>query len=130
MNLIMRKKGVDKMLNQLILIGRLTHDPEIKKLEDGRKVCDISLAVQRSYKNIEGQYETDFIKVSLWEGLATAVENYCKKGVMIAVKARLQTYKLELEDEKKINMLEVIGERVTFLSSSQKQEQAFDKKVQ
>lgn len=118
------------MLNQLILIGRLTHDPEIKKLTDGRKVCDISLAVQRSYKNIEGQYETDFIKVSLWEGLATAVENYCKKGVMIAVKARLQTYKLELEDEKKINMLEVIGERVTFLSSSQKQEQEIERKVQ
>ncbi len=108
------------MLNQLILIGRLTHDPETKVLSDSRKVSEVTLAVQRCFKNIDGQYDTDFIKVSLWEGLATAVENYCKKGVMIAVKARIQTYKLELDDEKKINMLEVIGERVTFLSSSNK----------
>lgn len=115
------------MLNQLILIGRLTHDPVIKKLDDGRKVSEVTLAVQRSYKNMEGQYETDFIKVALWEGLATAVENYCKKGVMIAVKARVQTYKLELDNDKKINMLEVIGERVTFLSSSK---QDIENKVQ
>ncbi len=118
------------MLNQLILIGRLTHDPETKVLDDGRKVSEVTLAVQRSYKNIDGQYDTDFIKVSLWEGLATAVENYCKKGVMIAVKARIQTYKLELDDEKKINMLEVIGERVTFLSSSNKSDLEDITKVQ
>ncbi len=118
------------MLNQLILIGRLTHDPETKTLPDGRKVSEVVLAVQRSYKNMDGQYETDFIKVSLWEGLATAVENYCKKGVMIAVKARVQTYKYEIDDERKLNMLEVIGERVTFLSSSNKQDFTEDNKVQ
>jgi len=118
------------MLNQLILIGRLTHDPETKKLDDGRKVSEVVLAVQRSYKNMDGNYDTDFIKISLWEGLATAVENYCKKGVMIAVKARVQTYKLELDNEKKINMLEVIGERVTFLSSSGKHENVTETKVQ
>ncbi|MGE4320312.1 MAG: single-stranded DNA-binding protein [Acholeplasmataceae bacterium] len=118
------------MLNQLILIGRLTHDPEIKVLPDGRKVSEVVIAVQRSYKNMDGQYETDFIKISLWEGLATAVESYCKKGVMIAVKARLQTYKLEIEDERKINMLEVIGERVTFLSSANKTDAELEEKVQ
>lgn len=121
-------KGEYYMLNQLILIGRLTFDPEVKNLPDGRKVSEIVLAVQRSYKNIDGQYETDFIKVSLWEGLATAVENYCTKGVMVAVKARLQSYKFEIDHEKKINMLEVIGERVTFLSSSNKQSEDFEEK--
>ncbi len=106
------------MLNQLILVGRLTRDPEIKMLDDGRKVSDISLAVQRAFKNMDGNYETDFIKVTVWEGLASAIETYCKKGALIAVKARLQTYKLDISEEKSINMLEVIAERITFLSSS------------
>jgi len=110
------------MVNQLILVGRLTRDPETKILEDGRKVSDVVLAVQRGFKNMDGNYDTDFIKISVWEGLATAIESYCVKGTMIAVKARVQSYKYELEDDKKLNMLEVIAERITFLSSSQKQE--------
>ena len=108
------------MLNQLILVGRLTKDPETKILEDGRKVSDIILAVQRGFKNMEGNYDTDFIKVSVWEGLATAIESYCVKGTMVAVKARLQTYKYEIESEKRLHMLEVVAERITFLSSGQK----------
>ncbi len=106
------------MLNQLILVGRLTRDPELKVLDDGRKVSDITLAVQRSFKNMDGNYDTDFIKITVWEGLASAIETYCKKGAMIAVKARLQTYKFELDEEKQMNMLEVIAERITFLSSA------------
>lgn len=110
------------MVNQLILVGRLTKDPETKILEDGRKVSDVVLAVQRGFKNMDGNYDTDFIKISVWEGLATAIESYCVKGTMIAVKARVQTYKYELDEEKKLNMLEVIAERITFLSSNSKQE--------
>lgn len=110
------------MVNQLILVGRLTKDPETKILADGRKVSDVVLAVQRGFKNMDGNYDTDFIKISVWEGLATAIESYCVKGTMIAVKARVQTYKYEISEEKKLNMLEVIAERITFLSSSQKQE--------
>ena len=108
------------MLNQLILVGRLTSDPETKILEDGRKVAEVTLAVQRSFKNIEGHYDTDFIKISIWEGLATAIESYCTKGVMIAVKARVQSWKYDLADERKLNMLEVIAERISYLSPSGK----------
>ncbi|MCR3905804.1 MAG: single-stranded DNA-binding protein [Tenericutes bacterium] len=108
------------MLNQVILIGRLTHDPEVRILEDGRKVSYISLAVQRSFKNMDGVYDTDFIKISVWEGLATAIESYCTKGIMIAVKARIQCWKYDLPDDKKLNMLDVIAERITYLSSSSK----------
>ncbi|MFU8793521.1 MAG: single-stranded DNA-binding protein [Acholeplasmataceae bacterium] len=110
------------MLNQVILVGRLTHDPEFRILTDGRKVGDMSLAVQRAFKNMDGQYDTDFIKLSVWEGLATAIEPYAKKGVMLAVKGRVQTRKYEINEDKKINVLEVIGERVSYLTSS-KQEQ-------
>lgn len=118
-----KKKGETKMLNQLVLVGRLARDPEIRILTDGRKVSDIVLAVQRGFKNMEGTYDTDFIKVTVWEGLATATESYCVKGTMIAVKARIQTYKYELDEEKKLNMLEVIAERITFLSGTSKFEE-------
>ncbi|MDL2292146.1 single-stranded DNA-binding protein [Acholeplasma sp. OttesenSCG-928-E16] len=110
------------MLNQVILIGRIAHDPELKTLEDGRKVSEISLAVQRAFKNLDGEYDCDFIKIVLWEGLATSTENYCKKGTMIAVKGRLQTWKKELDDDAKLNMLEVIGERITYLQNSKVKE--------
>lgn len=108
------------MLNQIILIGRLTHDPESKILEDGRKVSDITLAVQRTFKNMDGSYDTDFIKVTVWEGLATAIETYCKKGVMVAVKARIQSWKYEISEDRKLNMLEIIAERISYLSPSTK----------
>ncbi len=105
------------MLNQTILIGRLTHDLEIRTLEDGRKVSDFTVAVQRPFKNMDGNYDTDFIRVTAWEGLATSVQSYCTKGVMIAIKGRLQTWKYDLNDEKKLSMLEVIAERISYLSS-------------
>lgn len=111
------------MLNQLILVGRLARDPELKVLDDGRKVSDITLAVQRAFKNMDGNYDTDFIKITVWEGLASAIDTYCTKGAMIAVKARVQTYKMDISDEKQMNMLEVIAERITFLSSANKQNQ-------
>lgn len=106
------------MLNQLVLVGRITHDPEPLILEDGKKVLKFQMAVQRSFKNYEGLYDTDFISVTCWEGLASIVENYIKKGNMIAVKGRIQSWQYSLENEKKLNMLEVVAEKVTFLSSS------------
>jgi len=109
------------MLNQIILIGRLTQDPEVRILEDGRKVSYVTVAAQRPFKNMEGQYDTDFIKVTVWEGLATAIENYASKGIMVAVKGRIQTWKYDLPDDRKLNMLEVIADRITYLSSNKKE---------
>ncbi len=116
------------MLNQIILVGRLTHDIEVKILEDGRKVSDLTLAVQRPFKNMEGVYETDFIRCTAWEGLATAIESYCTKGVMVALKGRVQTWKYELDEEKKLTMLDVIAERITYLSSPKHTERTTEKK--
>lgn len=108
------------MLNQLILIGRVTHNPEPIILEDGKKVLKFQLAVQRSFKNYNGDYDTDFLSITAWEGLATVVEKYLEKGLMIAVKGRIQAWKYNLEEEKKLNMIEVIAERITYLSPSKK----------
>lgn len=106
------------MLNQLVLVGRITHEPEPVILAEGKKVLKFQLAVQRGFKNYEGEYDTDFINVTCWEGLATIVESYIEKGNMIAVKGRIQSWQYELDDVKKLNMLEVVAEKVTFLSSS------------
>lgn len=96
------------MLNQVILVGRLVEDPEIKELENGKKVCNMTLAVQRSYKNENGEYETDFIDCTLWNAIATNVTEYCHKGDVVGVKGRLQS------DNRTII---VAAEKVTFLSS-------------
>ncbi|MBM7453590.1 single-strand DNA-binding protein [Acholeplasma morum] len=106
------------MLNQVTLIGRLTHDPVVKTIDEGKKVSDIQIAVQRAFKNMEGLYETDFISCSLWQGSAEIIENYCKKGSMIAIRGRLQTKKVELSNEKTVSFLELVGERVIHLSST------------
>lgn len=106
------------MLNQVTLIGRITHEPIIKKMEDGRKVSDIQLAVQRAFKNMDGLYETDFISCSLWQGSAEIVEQFCKKGSMVAVRGRLQTKKIELASNKNASIIELVGERVIHLTST------------
>lgn len=106
------------MLNQLILVGRITHDPEPIILEDGKKVLRFQLAVQRAFKNYNGEYDTDFFQITCWEGLATLVENYTKKGIMIAVKGRIQSWQYNLENGKKLNMIDVVAEKITYLSNS------------
>ncbi len=105
------------MLNQIVLVGRLTKDLETKELEDGKKVLNMTLAIPRSYKNAEGVYETDFVDCTLWNQIAETTAEYCKKGDILGVKGRLQTDNYEKEDGTKVYKLNVIAEKVTFLSS-------------
>lgn len=96
------------MLNQIVLVGRLVKELELKELESGKKVCNITLAVPRSFKNSKGEYETDFIDCALWENIAENTVEYCHKGDLIGIKGRLQT-----EEE----TLYVMAEKITFLNS-------------
>lgn len=112
------------MLNQLVLVGRITYNPETIILEDGRKTLKFQIAVPRAFKNQEGVYDTDFVNVTTWEGLTVAVENYLTKGMLVAVKARVQSWQYDLGNDKKLNMLEVIAERISYLSSKNKTEEA------
>lgn len=102
------------MLNQIIIVGRLVSDPEINETENG-KVTNITLAVPRSYKNDEGVYETDFIPVRLFKGVAVTTTEYCRKGDLVGIKGRVE--RLSGED------LKVVAEKVTFLSSKPKCEE-------
>ena len=103
------------MHNVVYLIGRLTKDPELKELENGSKVISANLAVQRSFKNGDGVYETDFVDCAMWNGIAENVSNYCHKGYLIGVKGRLQVIDYEKNGEKKKN-IEVVCEKVSFLA--------------
>lgn len=105
------------MLNQIVLVGRLVRDLEVKNLEEGKKVANLTLAVPRSFKNADGEYETDFINCTLWDNIATNTSEYCNKGDIIGIKGRLQTSTIEKENGEKEYKTEVIAEKVTFLSS-------------
>lgn len=110
------------MLNNVILVGRLTADPEIVEIEDSKKVTTVLLAVNRNFKNSEGLYDTDFIRCILWNSVASTTTEYCHVGDVIGVKGRLQTSKYEDENKKIHYVMDVIAERVTFLSTNKKHE--------
>lgn len=106
------------MLNQLILVGRLVYDPELRELDDGRTVTTITLAIQRGFKNAEsGEYDTDFLKCTLWSGIAENTVQYCKKGSTVGVKARLSQKYFEYEDGKSFSYPEIVAEKITFINT-------------
>lgn len=109
------------MMNQVVMVGRLTKDPEVIETENGNKVSNIAIAVPRNFKNEEGVYETDFIEVTMWNGIAENAASYCHKGDIVGIKGRIQVDSYEKDGEKK-TVQKVIAERLTFLSSKSKSE--------
>ena len=93
----------------------LFRSPIVEENENGRKVSEITLAVPRSYKNAEGIYDTDFIKCTLWNGIAENTVEYCNKGDLIGVKGRLECLGG--------NELQVVVEKVTFLTNYKNKEE-------
>ena len=109
------------MLNQTVIVGRLVKDPELYETENGNKVTNITLAVPRSFKNMDGEYDTDFISCVLWKGIAENAVEYCKKGDLLGVKGRIQSKKINLDEETRREVLEVVAEKVTYLSNKPKE---------
>ncbi len=108
------------MYNLVMLIGRLTADPELVTTDKGKKVLTINLAVSRNYKNVDGVYEADFIRCKLWDGIAEKTCEYCHKGDLIAVRGQIRNESYETEDKEKKYITEIIVERLNFLSTSNK----------
>lgn len=104
------------MLNRVVLIGRLTKDPELRYTQNGVAVASFTLAVDRTYKNAQGEKETDFIPCVVFRQLAELCANYLAKGKLAAIDGRIQVRSYEGQDGQRRWVTEVLGENVRFLS--------------
>lgn len=120
------------MLNDVVLMGRLTRDPELRHTAGGKSVCSFSLAVDRDFKGPNGERETDFIDIVTWSHTAEFAARYLGKGRMAVVKGRLQIREWTDKEGNKRRNAEVIAENVYFgdsrreTTSPQDQEKNFD----
>lgn len=104
-------------MNKVILIGRLTRDPEMRTTPSGVATTSFSIAVQRNYANAQGDREADFINCVAWRKQAENIAKYCTKGSQVAVDGRIQTRSYDAQDGTKRYVTEVIADNVTFLGS-------------
>lgn len=104
------------MLNRIVLIGRLTADPELRYTKNGIAVASFTLAVDRKFKNADGEREADFINIVVWRQQAESCSNYLSKGKLCAVDGSLQIRSYEAKDGTKRKAAEVVAEDVRFLS--------------
>ncbi len=104
-------------MNKVILIGRLTRDPEMRTTPSGVATTSFSIAVQRNYANAQGDREADFINCVAWRKQAENIAKYCTKGSQVAVDGRIQTRNYDAQDGAKRYVTEVIADNVTFLGS-------------
>ena len=111
------------MLNQVVLVGRLTRDCTVNKSEKGNKISTISLAIPRSFKNSEGTYDTDFVDCVAFDNIAENTKEFCEKGDIVGVKGRVQSRTIE-KDGKTEYLMEIIAEKITFLSNKKGDEKA------
>ncbi len=103
------------MMNRVVLVGRLTADPQLRYTPSGVAVATFTLAVNRNFKNQAGEQETDFLNVVVWRKPAENVANFLKKGSLAGVDGRIQTRNYEGQDGKKVYVTEVVSESVQFL---------------
>jgi len=106
------------MLNRVILIGRLTRDPELRYTPAGVAVTQFTLAVDRPFTTGQGEREADFIPIVTWRQLAETCANYLRKGRLTAVEGRIQVRNYENNEGKRVYVTEVIADNVRFLESN------------
>ncbi|CAF1786382.1 Single-stranded DNA-binding protein A [Bacillus subtilis] len=105
------------MLNRVVLVGRLTKDPELRYTPGGKAVATFTLAINRTYTNQQGEREADFIQCVVWKRIAENVANYLKKGSLAGIDGRLQTRNYENQQGQRVYVTEIICESVQFLDS-------------
>jgi single-strand DNA-binding protein len=105
-------------MNHIVLIGRLTRDPELRYTPNGVAVTNFDLAVDRPTLNQAGEREADFIRIIAWQKQAELCANYLKKGRLVAVEGRLQIRSYEAQDGQKRRVAEVVANQVQFLDRS------------
>lgn len=107
------------MINRTVLVGRITHDPEVKKTNTGTSVVNFSLAVNRQFD----KDKTDFINCVAWKNQADFIGNYIKKGALLGIDGRIETGSYEDQTGKKINTFTIVAESVQALESQKQRNQ-------
>lgn len=113
-------------LNKVILMGRLTNTPECKQTANGVAVCSFTLAVERNYKDRDGNRQTDFIDIVAWRSTAEFVARYFDKGMQVAVEGTLQTRSYEDRQGNKRKVAEVAADQVYFADRRRGEKQGQD----
>lgn len=105
------------MLNRVVIVGRLTRDPDLRYTPNGVAVANFTVAVNRPFSNQQGNRDADFINCVVWRRQAENLANYMRKGSQIGVDGRLQTRTFEGQDGKTVFVTEVVADSVQFLES-------------
>lgn len=103
------------MINRVVLVGRLTKDPDLRYTPSGAAVARFTLAVNRTFSNAQGEREADFINCTVWRKQAENTANFLKKGSLAGVEGRIQTGSYEGQDGKRVYTTEVVADSVQFL---------------
>lgn len=103
------------MINRVVLVGRLTKDPELRRTAQGKPVASFNLAVNRNFTANDGQQQADFIPCVLWNKMAENVERYCFKGSLIGVEGRMQSRSYDNSHGQKVFVVECLCDSVQFL---------------
>lgn len=111
------------MTNRAVLVGRLTKDPELRFTPNGIAVTTFTLAVNRPFKNANGEQEADFINIVVWKKAAENVANYTSKGSLVAIDGRIQTRSYENKDGQRVYVTEVVADSVQFLETKKREAQ-------
>ena len=109
-------------MNKAILVGRLTKDPELKTTGSGVSVCSFTLAINRRFKNAEGNYDADFINCVAWRQQAEFISKYFSKGRMVGICGSIQTRTYDREDGQRVYVTEVVADEVSFVDSKSQSE--------
>lgn len=104
-------------LNRVVLVGRLTRDPDLRYTQNGNAVANFTIACNRPFKNEQGENEADFINCVIWRKQAENLANYMKKGSQIGVDGRLQSRTYDDKDGKTVYVTEVVADSIQFLES-------------
>ena len=112
------------MINRVVLVGRMTRDPELRRTAQGDAVTSFTLAVNRNYTARDGQQQADFINCVVWRKPAENVERYCSKGSLVGVEGRIQTRSYDNNQGQKVFVVEVICDSVQFLETRAARERA------
>ncbi|MFC6347330.1 single-stranded DNA-binding protein [Vagococcus carniphilus] len=111
------------MINNVVLVGRLTRDPELRFTSNGSAVATFNLAINRNFTNQSGEREADFVNCVIWRKPAETLANYAKKGTLLGVVGRIQTRNYENQQGQKVYVTEVVCDNFQLLESRSVSEQ-------